>query len=85
MKHLLMDVSCNESIPFHYYYQKALELGLKGELELKGQHIHVDVHGVENAIHEMVKLLLTLPSYEIVTMTIDTTYQQLDTLTSNLI
>lgn len=85
MKHLRMDVSCNESIPFHYYYQKALELGMKGKFELQDQHIHVDLHGAENAIHEMVKLLLTLPSYEIVTMTIDTKYQQLDTLTSNFV
>ncbi|MEG0383672.1 MAG: hypothetical protein RR587_11610 [Solibacillus sp.] len=71
-------------VPSHYVHTMALELSLKGTIDIHEQQWLIRVEGRRTAINEFVRLMLHIAEFSEINMAINQTLQHFDTLTINI-
>lgn len=82
--HAVIYIETPIEVPFHYVQTKALELSLKGTIDIHNEQWLIQVEGKRAAINEFIKLTLHIAEFSEIKVTINQTLQHFDTLTINI-
>lgn len=72
-------------VPSHYVHTKALELSLKGTIDIHNELWLIQVEGRRTAINEFAKLMLHIAEFSEIKLTINQTLQHFNAFTVNIV
>ena len=83
--HALICINTPITVPSHYVHTKALELSLKGTIDIHNEQWLIQVEGKRTAIDEFAKMMLHIAEFSEIKISIDQTLQHFNALTINII
>ncbi|MEG0472137.1 MAG: hypothetical protein RR588_07355 [Solibacillus sp.] len=72
-------------VPFHYVHTKALELSLKGIINIRDNQWLIQLEGKTTAVNEFVQMMGHIAEFSEIEMEINQTLHHFETLTINVV
>ncbi|ATP40223.1 hypothetical protein CSE16_09310 [Solibacillus sp. R5-41] len=83
--HAIICIYTPIQVPYHYVHTKALELSLKGTINVNSEQWLIQVEGKRAAINEFVKIMLDSAEFSEIKIAVNQTLKHFKSLTINIV